>query len=154
MGSQPINLAEVIEVRAAHVISTLVEPNTPVGPSDHVLGEASASMKCLYTLAYQCDRTAFEFQGTARFGQNDDERRHAFRLWQAHEEKTKLLNELFWACLRDQHDAWDKPSVGIRNGWIAVWSENNQSLGGMILVQPSQQQRSPDGRRASGGQYL
>jgi len=100
------------------------EPMVDVNPDrDHVVGEVSDELRRLYLTAIRWIKTSMEINVEANFTQDTQQ---AERLAiKAHElqEKGKILRNIFWAALKDEHKMWNKPSVGLRSGWIAVWSE-------------------------------
>ena len=43
-------------------------------------------------------------------------------------DKGHLIVNIFWTSIKDSFQLWDKSSIGIREGWQVVWSDQNTSL--------------------------
>ena len=98
-------------------------PPYEIEKGDKKLGEISLWLRKMYALmrfyARECKRqqVEIEFDPTAK---KDHSGCIAYsRMKYKHD----VLNEMFWACLRDEMNAWHEASVGVRTGWIAVESK-------------------------------
>lgn len=114
---------DTVRIELENTDGRLIEPTAEVGKKDHVVGVADEDIRKLYGLAMQWDKVAMETAIAARYVNNRaDQEQSAERALMLHK-KSELLMDLFWASLKDAFDLWQKPSVGIREGWKIVWSE-------------------------------
>lgn len=100
----------------------LIEPIAELEPNDNVVGEASMELRRIHTLANQfkqnAARTLLEVQ-LARDGKTYQE---MFKRFCELDTKAEILRGIFWAGVKDEHQLWDKESIGIRRGWQITWS--------------------------------
>ena len=140
---QSMNFVELLSI-TVDTSQSDVMPSMPVGPGDQCVGEANTTAKRLYILTQECARAAYALQGEARFGDDAQKCQDAASQWHVHEFKTKILYELFWVCVRDQYGLWDKLNVGIRKGWIVVWTQDDHMRSSQFTP------HFPDGEQAKG----
>ncbi len=104
----------------------LIEPPHEVDPSrDHVVCKAEEALCKLYSLAMQFEKEANVALINARYSGNLNEIKDALENGARLMKKVETLREIFWISLKDNHDLWNKPSVGIRRGWKVVWSDSD-----------------------------
>ena len=111
-----------------------IDPGYEQEAGDKPVGEVSDDLKRLFTLArklreisaYAAVRAKFESSESVR----GEERIRAVEF----AKKAELLMEIFWICLKDEKSMWDKSQIGIRKGFIAVWSETGSGNQGMSFL--------------------
>lgn len=103
-------------------VNNLMEPTGEIESDDHVVGEIDDDLKRMYVLARQWERMALENFLSARYA-SDNSMRESY-MYRASElkEKNDLLMKMFWISIRDSFHLWGKSNIGIRKGWVAVWS--------------------------------
>jgi hypothetical protein len=105
-------------------LKQLVEPNPEVDPiRDHVVGVASEELQRLYTLANQLEEASEYTKLQAKFGKDDSIKEEAAKKAYELHKKSEVIREIFWLCLNDEFELWDKPSVGVRKGFVVVYSD-------------------------------
>ena len=110
------------------------EPRLEVSTDDHIVGEASDELRRLYNLRERYLKRCTEEEVRSRFARTNDEAREAIDLAKEYRSRAKMADAIFWAALKDNYSLWQKPTVGIRQGWKVVWSEEGGvSVRGIIL---------------------
>ena len=110
----PIELDEVTEY---------LDPHTPIGPGEKIIGTATEDLKKLYTLWMSKEKTIEENKIRAKFSKTQDEREEAIMLILKDMEVAECLMRLFWIAIKDEFDLWKTDSMtGIRTGYIVVTS--------------------------------
>ncbi|MBI4415232.1 MAG: hypothetical protein HY566_03260 [Candidatus Kerfeldbacteria bacterium] len=103
--------------------SHMMEPNTDIAPEDHIVGEIADDLKGMYSLALRLQKTALDAHTASHYETNKEHQEAQNEQAQRLAKKSELLLEIFWISIKEQYDLWGKPSVGVRRGWKAVWSE-------------------------------
>mgnify|MGYP005820954337 CR=1 FL=1 len=119
-----------LEISMVEVSNTLV-PKQEVGPQDHVLGEVSEDLKRLFALRTSVVKQGAQLMVDANFGgsegmSKEDIHRKMIEL----KNKGEVLNRLFWVGIYEQFNCWEHSSIGVRNGWLAVWTDDDDDDGG------------------------
>lgn len=106
------------------------EPSEAVKPGDNIAGDMTDGHKKLFTLWCRLQKVAEQSYIDARYLQDDDRKKQADI--RAHEllQKADAFREIFWISINDHFEIWEKPSVGVRKGFLVVWSE--MSLGNIL----------------------
>jgi len=113
----PLELDEVKE-------EELVEPRSPMDSAkDSEVGEASMDLKKLYTLWMRAEKEMHQIMFKLRFEVDDplvglEEAKSILRKLS---DESDALKAIFWVSVKEEHNLWDKPSIGIRKGWKIVW---------------------------------
>lgn len=102
-----------------------IEPHTEVGPDDKVLGDVNSRQKELFVLAMQLQITANNNLETANAAHGSMKNLLEMK---ANEllEKSEIIMKAFIIDVMDAHDLWmryNEIDIGIRRGWIVVWTE-------------------------------
>lgn len=125
----PIAWLELLSLEVGSISEEeFIEPDVKLDEEfDHPVGEADEDLRRLFTkwrqLMEAADRTAVD----ARYARDERARQEvATQAWELLT-KAQIVGELFWICVKDSFDLWTKSSVGIRKGWIVVWSEREDS---------------------------
>ncbi|MCX7778750.1 MAG: hypothetical protein N2259_00695 [Patescibacteria group bacterium] len=106
----------------------IIEPSDEVNPlHEEIIGEiADENIKKLYTLSLNLEKSAFMTFGramvTAMFENQRDGDILNKTFFKSYEFRTKaqILRDIFWVCVQDTFDLWDKSKIGIRKGFIVV----------------------------------
>lgn len=119
-----MNLLDNVQVELQSIKEDdLIEPGFDIDPEvDTEVGEATLDLKKIYTLQEKFQQLALKHAVDARCARTDGERKAAMATAIEFREKSELIGNFFWACLKDEFGLWLKPSVGIRKGWKVVWS--------------------------------
>ena len=133
-------LAELKEIKPE--VLALGGPKDKIDPKkEHLVGKISEDTQRIYALARQYKQTALEhLKNAKRFLRKDDPE----LMDKASEcySRSQALMAIFWITIKDELNLWDKPSIGIRNGWDVVWMEKPQNPlsgmpSGMMIVEIS-----------------
>ncbi len=103
------------------------EPECEVGENEHVVGEASESLKRLFTVAQSYVDLKVQKLGDALKAIKNREESAKLRD-EANDigAEAKLLTKIFWQSVRDEYpELADKPEIGIRKGWKVLWKESS-----------------------------
>lgn len=117
----PLEMDEIAE-------SEVVEPKGPLdSKKDNVVGEASLDLKRLYTLWMRAEKEVHQLMFNLRFSENPltDLEEVKGKLKKL-EDESETLKAIFWTSLREEHNLWDCPGVGIRRGWKVVSFEDEE----------------------------
>ena len=125
----PIAWLELLKLEVGSILEDeFIEPDIELDEEfDHPVGEADEDLRRLFTkwrqLIEAADRTAVD----ARYARNEQARQEVAAQARELFTKAQIVKELFWTCVKDSFDLWTKSAVGIRKGWIVVWSEEEES---------------------------
>ncbi len=109
-------------------LEELVEPEMEVNDEcDHRVGTADDDLRRLYTKWQQLRETAERTALDARYTRDVVVRKEIEARASELIQKSEIVKELFWACLKDSFGLWGKAAVGIRKGWIVIWTEEEES---------------------------
>jgi hypothetical protein len=116
-----------------------LEPASDVEDNDHQVSVLGDDLKRMYILAVRQKKKSAEIVVEAQYTTDRDERTRLFCRAKEFKEKGEILQRIFWAAVRDQFQLWDKPIVGVRRGWVVVWSDHEgptiiNLLGGLGLL--------------------
>lgn len=106
-----------------------------IEPSDHDVGEVSVELRKYFALSRQFAHNAARMFLEAQLAQNQQTLEETVSRYTELEAKAKLLREIFWISLKDEHRLWNKESIGIRRGWRVVWNSPNEESGRRNLWQ-------------------
>ncbi|MBI2594917.1 MAG: hypothetical protein HYW38_01505 [Candidatus Colwellbacteria bacterium] len=106
----------------------VIEPESEVDDErDRPAGTADDDLRRLYTKWQQlrevAERTGLDARYTRDVVAREAAIARALELFQ----KSEIVREIFWACVKDSFSLWGKDSVGVRKGWIVVWTEEEES---------------------------
>jgi len=105
-------------------INELIEPDAELDSlRDHAVGVASEELQRLYTLARNLKEASEYAKLQARFGKDNSTKEEATEKAYELSKKAEIIQEIFWICLRDEFELWGKSSVGIRKGFVVVYSD-------------------------------
>lgn len=105
-------------------IADFLEPRVEFDPREDIyVGEMIEDLKRLYTLWQNYDRVADQYLLEARHAKSENEMKSAFLKAKELKERADVLENIFWISLKDEFGLWDKPSIGVRRGFVVVWSE-------------------------------
>jgi len=116
----------------------IMRPALEVNPNDeHVVGKAEMKILKMFSLACLWEKTSMEMIIAARFMGDRAEANDSMTKAAIIAQKSEILKSLVWASIKDSHNLWDKPIVGLRRNWEIVWSEPqtpsiNDILGGFL----------------------
>ncbi len=101
----------------------LINPGAPFDDDhDNHVGYADDYLRRLYTLMMIYQKRSELALLEAKYAHRD--RASAIRQAEEFRNKAKAVREVFWIELNEKFSLWDKPAVGIRDGWRVVWSES------------------------------
>ena len=108
----------------------LIEPDDEVRINDHVVGcaDGDVDIKKLYTIAIRLIREAEQAALDARWAKGKTAKEEALKRATELGNKAKIVMGIFWASVHDSFDLWGKPSIGIRENWQVVWTDEDTSL--------------------------
>lgn len=106
-----------------------------IEPSDHDVGEISVELRKYFILSRQFTHGAARMFLEVQLAQNQQTQEEAASKCLELETKAKLLREIFWISLKDEHRLWNKESIGIRRGWRVVWNSPSEESGRRSLWQ-------------------
>lgn len=113
---------ELAEMANAH--TELSQPLGELREGDNEVGVVDDDSKRLYALAQRYRRKSEEAAVAARYATTKGEMEELAERAMMLQSKASTILDVFWISLKDAHDLWEKPCVGIRVGWRVVWSEN------------------------------
>ena len=102
-------------------ITDFMEPPAEIKKNDNVVGVMSDDLKKLYTLWMMCTREAEQAKLNHRFSHSLEDEHKAVE----YKAKAEALRHIFWTCLNEEFDLWNKYTSGIRKGWQVCWSEES-----------------------------
>lgn len=118
-------LLDMVRIELENMSSnTALEPTGEIEPRDHRVGNADPEVRKLYSLGMQWDKAANETMLAARYISDKAKQRDAAVKATELHAKSEILLDIFWASLKDAFGLWDKHQIGIRRGWVVVWSES------------------------------
>lgn len=102
------------------------QPEELVQPQDHVAGVMDESLQQLWQLARRYTELAEREQLECKHAGADTKEGHHI----AHTRFTyysEVLVKIFWVEIHERFELWGKHSIGIREGWKVVWSDESGS---------------------------
>ncbi|MBU2101259.1 hypothetical protein KKH05_00850 [Patescibacteria group bacterium] len=100
-------------------------PDSEVSVDDYEVGQASPELQRLYITALQWLKKSAELALQAQFYRGSDEERMSLvRRALELRSKGEILQNIFWAAVRDEFNLWEKDSIGIRKNWAVVWMDS------------------------------
>ncbi len=119
------------------------EPKRKVLPDENVAGFVSEDLKKIFFLAKNYGKHAgvlFEEikaliikAVTEQKVEEHEAIKKKISEFRAQDEQTQAISKIFWDCLHDEFSLWDKPMVGIREGWQVVWSNHEINVPEIIF---------------------
>ena len=108
----------------------LVRPLVELEGRDHIVGsiDSDLDLQKLYALGRRLIAESERLLIDARAARSREEMGELVSRAKEFNEKGELIVSIFWASIRDSFRLWDKPSIGIREGWQVVWSDEDTSL--------------------------
>jgi hypothetical protein len=94
-----------------------------ISGNEHIVGEASDGLKRIWTFAEKLEEAALQSLVQARFSKSREAGEELYKKAKEFKEKEETLRRIFWICLKDEFNLWDRP-VGIRKGFKVVWYES------------------------------
>lgn len=94
---------------------------------DHAVGDMTEGQKKLYTRWMDLERSAAQHSLDAQYARDNEKRRANFLRTEELSAKAAVLRAIFWIDIKDHFQLWDRDSIGIRKGFIVVWSEGGGS---------------------------
>lgn len=112
----------------------LIGPLAEIEENDHIVGDISSDLDLqkLYALGRRLNAEAERLLVDARVARSREEMRELGSRAQELAEKGSLIIDIFWASIKDSFRLWDKSSIGVREGWQIVWSDQSNSLPGIF----------------------
>ncbi len=109
------------------------EPDMVISPKDHTVGPMTDTMIRLFTLYRQTAKEEAEVLVQLRFGRTNSSEKDAIEA-KAHElhSKAEVLKRLFWAEVKEAYSLWGKDSIGVRAGYVVVWSDESADQAGEL----------------------
>src|SRR3989344_4963099 len=101
----------------------LFEPSGEIGPNDNIAGLASVEIKKICTLRANTAKAGRELVKRMILSNNFEEAAKLREEITRIEQKCDLLDSLLWLTVRDEFKLWGKRSVGIKKGFVAVWTD-------------------------------
>ena len=101
----------------------LVEPSGEIGPNDNIAGLASVEIKKICTLRANTAKAGRELVKRMILSNNFEEAAKLREEITRIEQKCDLLDSLLWLTVRDEFKLWGKRSVGIKKGFVVVWTD-------------------------------
>ena len=101
----------------------LVEPSGEIGPNDNIAGLASVEIKKICTLRENTAKAGRELVKRMILSNNFEEAAKLREEITRIEQKCDLLDSLLWLTVRDEFKLWGKRSVGIKKGFVVVWTD-------------------------------
>jgi len=102
-------------------ITDFMEPPMEVEQNDNIVGVMSDDLKRLYTLWRVCTRGFEQAKLDYRFSNNNKD----LVKGQEYKFKAEALQRIFWTCVNEEFNLWDKPETGVRKGWQVCWSDES-----------------------------
>ncbi len=105
-------------------IADYIEPSREIdNQSDHEVGTMTDEQKKLYTRWIDLERSAAQYSLNAQYERDNEKRRTAFLRREELSAKSEVLQAIFWIDVKDHFQLWNRSSIGVRRGFIVVWSE-------------------------------
>ena len=97
---------------------------------DHVVGDITSDLDLqkFYVLGRRLIAESERLLIDAREAGSRKEMEELVSRAQELTDKGHLIVNIFWTLIKDSFQLWDKSSIGIREGWQVVWSDQNSSL--------------------------
>lgn len=115
----------------------LFQPHRKVEEGDKEVGTCSLYMQKMFSLLryYQreADQAKLDHQYSDHGHDDDVVCTEAFIKYAKAREKYDVLNEIFWACCKQQFNLWGSGSIGVRAGWKVVESKRDDGDGGHLM---------------------
>lgn len=102
------------------------EPEGELGSNDHIVGEASEDIRKLFTYGKNLQKRYVTLEMEMKLTDNLSKRGELETQHQEFQAKARVISQLFWIAVRDEFSLWDKPDVGIRQGYQVVWIDEEQ----------------------------
>ena len=108
----------------------VLPPYGDMEPSDHWAGDASndEQLQRLYSLARRLAESAARTGLEAQLARKHEQREEFIMKCYELRKKAELVIEIFWISIKDSFQLWDKDSIGIREDWQVVWSDQDTSI--------------------------
>ncbi|GAI81636.1 unnamed protein product, partial [marine sediment metagenome] len=84
-------------------------------------GVMSDDLKRLYTLMMIFTKEAEQAKLDYRFSHSFEDEHKAME----YRAKSEALRHIFWTCLNEEFDLWNKDNSGVRKGWQVCWSDDS-----------------------------
>jgi len=111
-------------------IDNFVEPDTDMDSGDNYVGELTTELKKLFTLWRRLMEAAARTKIDYQFSKPEDRGRLRAKGLEL-EAKAKALEVIFWVCLQDEYQLWDRSNIGVRRDYKVVWGERSPGFGFM-----------------------
>ena len=97
---------------------------------DHVVGDITSDLELqkFYVFGRRLIAESERLLIDAREARSREERGELVSRAQELNDKGHLIVNIFWASIKDSFRLWDKSSIGIREEWQVVWSDQDTSL--------------------------
>lgn len=102
-----------------------IEPDTEVEQTDHVVGEVSPELRKLFSISRSMQMEAEQTGLNLRYGREKNQEAAQEKMLMLLD-KSKILMQIFWSELKDVHNLWSQPAIGVRKGWKVVWSDDDR----------------------------
>lgn len=108
----------------------ILEPDTAVSVNDHVAGYADTDLELqkLYTIGMRLKEAGERAFLDAKWAKGDEVKQEFLNRARELHEKGDLVLDVFWISIYDSFQLWGRHSIGIREGWQVVWSDQDTSL--------------------------
>lgn len=118
---------QIAEIRGDQL--SFAEPDGDPCPHDHVVGAINEHLQRLFFLKKQNMRRAYELVAELALCPIA-ERAQKTAEAERHNSVADLLDHIFWmSCRHAFPEIQDKPSIGVRKGWLLVWTEEHKKQG-------------------------
>ncbi|NVM23790.1 MAG: hypothetical protein HWN68_18680 [Desulfobacterales bacterium] len=102
-------------------ITQFVEPFGETKRDENVAGVMSEDLKRLYTLWMSYQREAEQARLNYKYSAREEDKRTAVK----NKFKADALERIFWCCVNEEFDLWDKGCTSVRTGWQVCWAERS-----------------------------
>lgn len=106
-----------------------LEPKQDVAEGEHPSGTAPILARQLWTLAHRLQRESIETLVESEYGNVSKERRAELEnLSKSLQGRAKRIRSIFWAEVESHLGMFERDAMGVRTGWVIVWSEQKPDL--------------------------
>lgn len=116
---------DYIQMELENMGEDLITPNSPVRPTDKVVGTADLALRKLYSLGMQLEQTAIQTIMSTKYARgNTPDLTLAAKSVTALQIKSQAIAYIVHATICDQFDLWDKTNIRICAGWQIAFTDD------------------------------
>lgn len=108
----------------------VIAPEGEIEQKDHLAGDLNndTQLQRIYTLGRKLSESGARMLLEAHLARKHDQQEELLIKASELRAKAEIVMSIFWISIKDSFQLWDKPSVGIRQEWQVVWSDQDISI--------------------------